>query len=133
MMRRNSVRLHDIVLADPKSSSYYNKLRNEGGKQLLPVMSENDSQTQTLTIELPDGNPLTISCDPLLIAEFLHMKESGDADEETDDTFDREGLLPSEAVPKVVIPQAAAKRKRSAIDEHKKVEAALRASGVLLD
>ena len=176
MKRRNSVRLQDIVASDCKASSHYKKLQqSHSGLPGLSSMNESGGfgpqmpVQEVVTITLPDGKPLEISCDPLLIAEFLHMKESGNSDyldkedegkdeEDEGDTFDTRQLAmgasvshrPSAAVgasgasadptsssaAPVPNPSPAAvllARKRSAIDEHKRVTAALRAAGVMLD
>ena len=157
MQRRNSVRLQDIVQSDHKASSHYKKLQSSPN---LPSMSEN--MQEVVTITLPDGKPLSISCDPLLIAEFLHMQENGgnsgvvdDEEDDEEDTFDEQQLSMGETVS---LPARAAgpavdsasdsasassvgststayklARKRSAIDEHKRVTAALREAGVLLE
>jgi hypothetical protein len=142
MNRRNSVSLHDIVLIDPKSKEYYERLKSKSGAMAhrdpavpLPEMRE------TLTISIPNGKTVSIECDPLLLAEFLVLQEDENSEK---DCGEKVSFLSSssstthhddkmESSVSAAIAKTAKDRKKSAIDEHQRIREALELCGVLLE
>lgn len=129
MNRRSSVSAAQIVLGNPKAASHYQRLRQNPLNGV--IQEEKESRVESWTLELPNGRKVTVEADPLLIAENLLLKESGDYDIQDH----REATSPEEAgkTGTYIRSSFTASRKRSAIDEGMRVEASLRAAGVLLD
>ena len=140
--RRESVRLQDIVLSTPSAKNHYLGLRGTDDVASLPSVQE------SMTIKLPNGEPLTIDCDPLLIAEFLHMQEKGGASDDDDDDDEEKddyevenpaSMNSGEIRRTSTVPfrqegsMRKMSRKRSAMDEHDRIKRALEDSGFLLE
>jgi hypothetical protein len=142
MNRRNSIRLHDIVLTDPKSKDHYDRLKSKSGAAALrdpdfPILESRE----TLTFPMPNGKTVSLECDPLLLAEFLVLQEDENSEKDCGEkvSFLSSSTSTMHGDDKMVSPASAASakcakdRKKSAIDEHQRIREALELCGVLLE
>ncbi len=142
MNRRNSIRLHDIVLIDPKSKEYYERLKSKTGATALrdpdvPV----PELREILNIPMANGKTVSLECDPLLLAEFLVLQEDEISEKDCGEkvsflssssstTYGDDKMVSSTFA---ASSKSAKDRKKSAIDEHQRIREALELCGVLLE
>lgn len=140
MARRKSISLHDIIASDHRAQVYYKRLKV--GEDIEELRPPTPSFNEVITISLPDGKLKLIECDPMLVAEYLVIKEE---EEEQEKLGDEHAIYKHEVNPTHPIASSSKDRKRSisflqdrnrkksAADEHERIRLALQECGIILE
>ena len=137
MARRKSISLHDLIASDHKAQVYYKRLKvGDDVEELRPPAP---SLNEVITISLPDGKPISIECDPMLMAEYLVIKEAEEEDDGQCAASKHEVHAPHSIASSTKDRKRSVSflqdrnRKKSAADEHERIRLALRECGIILE